>query len=131
MLDLAKIALLYHMVKQHDQNVLPLNAIITNNSLFNMQISIYPHSRKFKRFISPYFNMISYVVKNIQVTYYYVNTELCCYGCCQGGTVSLMYIVTKLKARVESRVCYNIPWRKIQFGSSRRRKRKQKFYARV
>ena len=66
-----------------------------------MQISIYPDSRKFKRVISPYLNMISYVVKNIQVTYFHVNTELCCYGYCQGGTTSLMYIVTKLNKRVE------------------------------
>ena len=77
MLDLAEITLLYHMVKQHYQNVLALNAIITNNSLFNMQISIYPDSGKFKWVITPYLNLISYVVIKIQVTYYHVNTELC------------------------------------------------------
>ena len=61
-----------------------------------MQISIYPDSGKFKLVITLYLDLIGYVVKKIQVTYYQVNTELCCHGCCQGGTASLMYTLTKL-----------------------------------
>ena len=67
----------------------------------NMQILIYPASGKFNGVFTPYLNLINYVVKKIQVTYYHLNTGLCCYGCCQGLAASLIYILMKLSERVE------------------------------
>ena len=99
-----KIALPYHTGKQHYQNVLPLNAIITNNPLFNMQISTYPDSEMFKWGITLYLNLIGYVVEKIQVNSYHVNTELCCHGCRQEGAASSTYILTKLNPRFETGV---------------------------
>ena len=55
----------------------------------------------FKWVITLYLNLIGYVVEKIQVNSYHVNTELCCYGCCQGGAASLTYIFMKLNDRVE------------------------------
>ena len=103
-----KIALSFHTGKQHYQNVLPLNAIITNNPLFNMQISTYPDSGRFKWGITLYLNLIGYVVEKIQVNSYHVNTELCCHGCRQEGAASSTYILTKLSDRIELDV-NNIP----------------------
>ena len=75
---------------------MPLNEIITDISLFSMQISIYPNSERFELVITPYLKQIGYAVKQIQVPSYHVHTEFCCYGCCQGRAASLTYIVTKL-----------------------------------
>ena len=96
-----KSALLYDTVKQHEQNFLSLIAIITNISLFRMKISIHPDRRRFELVISLYLNLIGYIFKKIQVSSYQAITEICCYGGCQGGAVSLMYIVTKLNERDE------------------------------
>ena len=101
-----QIALSYHTGKQHYQNSMPLNEIITDISLFSMQISIYPNSERFELVITPYLKQIGYVVKQIQVTSYHVRTEFCCYGCCQGRAASLTYIVTKLNEHAELDVPY-------------------------
>jgi len=68
-LVLPKIALSYHMDKQHLQNVLSLNTIITNNPLFNMQIIRYTQRGRFKLVITLYLNLIAYVVIKLQANF--------------------------------------------------------------